>query len=54
MRMFCLFSVGPDFKVLCTDFYTLTVTHDQGNLYKPRYVCYITSNVFLLYVLKNA
>ncbi|GAB1295116.1 Protein broad-minded [Apodemus speciosus] len=26
----------PDFEVLRTDFYSLTVTHDQGDLYKPR------------------
>lgn len=44
--MCCLISLGPDFKVLCTDFYTLTITHDQGNLYKFRYVYYITSNAF--------
>lgn len=34
----CFISIGPDFKILCADIYTFTITYDQGNLYKLRYV----------------
>lgn len=43
---FCFISIGPDFKILCTDVYTFTITYDQGNLYKLRYVDYIIFKTF--------